>query len=132
MPQANPFAEFQGDPFFSFGTNFGSDITTTASIDNPFGGELLEQEPDIAFQGALQRSNPSPNLLRQFQGQRQSLFDQFEGLLERQIRGGELPSLRFADFIGNFNFGREAFRTPPSEREGGGTSQFAPPTQFLR
>jgi len=134
MTQANPFADFQSSPFFDFGADFfgAGPVQPVSNIPNPFGAELLEQETQIPFQGALQRSNPTPNLLRQFQGQRESLFNQFQGLFDPQIRRGELPSLRFPDFIGNFDFQRQAFATPPDQRPGGGTSQFAPRTQFLR
>ena len=132
MTQANPFADFQSDPFFDFGANFfQSQVDPTSQIDSPF-ADLLEQEPDIPFQGALQRANLTPNLLQQFQGQRSQLFNQFQGLLDQQIRQGLLPNLRFGDFMGNFDFQRESFRTPPSERAGGDVSQFRPRTQFFR
>jgi hypothetical protein len=130
MVEANPFADFQDDPFFSFGTNFGEDIFPAANLG--IGGDLLELDPDLAFQGALQRNRPTPNLLQQFQGQRSQLFNQFQGLLDQQIRQGLVPNLRFGDFMGNFDFQRESFRTPPSERAGADVSQFRPRTEFFR
>lgn len=130
MTQPNPFADFQDDPFFNFGTSFGTLIEPTANLG--VGGDILDLEPDVAFQGALQRSNPTPNLLRQFQNQRESLFSQFEGIQEQLIRQGQIPGVRFGDFLQNFSFERESFRAPPSDRPGGGTSQFAPRTQFFR
>jgi hypothetical protein len=134
MVQANPFMAFQSDPFFNFGG--GSPLqpmsaAPVSSIQSPF-ADILETEPDIPFQGALQRGNLTPNQMRQFQNQRGEVFRQFQGLLDQQIRAGLTPDLRFADFMGNFNFGREAFRTPPGQRVGGGTSQFAPKTTFIR
>lgn len=132
MTQSNPFADFQSDPFFNFSDDFfSSPVPPIGDSQSPF-TDILEEQPDLAFQGALQRANPTPNLLRQFQNQRATLFGQFEGLQEQLIRQDRLPDLRFADFIGNFDFAREAFRTPPSQRPGGGTSQFAPPTTFFR
>lgn len=130
MAQQNPFADFRSDPFFSFGTNFSKDIVPATSLG--VYGDIFEEEPELPFQAALQRANPAPNLLRMFQGQRDDLFEQFQGLQARQILMGQQPTLRFADFMGNFNFEREAYRTPPSQRPGGGTSQFAPRTEFLR
>jgi hypothetical protein len=132
MTQSNPFAGFQSDPFFRFNNDFfSSQVEPVRSMDSPF-GDILEMEPDIPFQGALQRANLSPNLLQMFQGQRSNLFNQFQGLLDQQMRQGMIPNLRFGDFMGNFDFERESFRTPPSERIGGGTSQFAPRTSFFR
>jgi hypothetical protein len=132
MTQSNPFSTFQSDPFFQFNNDFfNSQVGPVRNIDSPF-GFLLEEAPEIPFQGALQRANLSPNLLRMFEGQRSNLFNQFQGLLDQQIRQGMIPNLQFGDFMGNFDFGREAFRTPPGERIGGGTSRFAPRTQFLR
>jgi hypothetical protein len=132
MTQSNPFADFQTDPFFDqFGDDFFSSPVGPASELGVF-GDLLEDQPEIPFQGALQRADLTPNLFQQFRGQRENLFNQFQGLLDQQIRQGLTPNVRFADFIGNFNFGRESFRTPPGQRVGGGTSEFAPPTQFSR
>jgi len=131
MTQANPFSAFQQDPFFNFGPGFfDAPVSPVSSLQSPF-ADLLEGEPEIAFQGALQRAGPTPNLFKQFQGQRNELFNQFQGLLDQQIRQGLTPNLRFADFIGNFDFGRQAFATPPSERPGG-TSGFMPRTSFVR
>ena len=133
MVQGNPFMAFQNDPFFNFGGGAmpPMSVAPVSMMQSPF-ADILETEQDIPFQGALQRANLTPNQMRQFQNQRGEIFRQFEGLLDQQIRAGLTPDLRFADFMGNFNFGREAFRTPPSQRIGGGTSQFAPKTTFLR
>ena len=130
---SNPFSDFQPGSFFSeFGSDFFNYPVGSASDMQSSFSDLLEDSPDIAFQGALQRGNLTPNLSQQFRGQRENLYNQFQGLLDQQIRQGFAPDLRFGDFIGNFDFGREAFRTPPSQRPGGGTGQFAPPTTFLR
>ena len=131
MTQANPFTAFQTDPFFNF--NVPTSVNTVSNTEAPFGGaflDLLEDEPGLAFQGALQRSNPTPNIFRQFQ--QSNFMDQFLGLQEQRIRQGLSPDLRFADFMGNLDFGREAYRTPPGQRLGGGTSGFAPRTRFYR
>lgn len=130
MVQQNPFADFQEDPFFQFGTRFSRPMTSTGNLG--ISGDILEVEPDIPFQGALQAGNLSPNLFRMFQGQRSNLFNQFQGLLDQQMRQGMIPNLRFGDFMTDFDFEREAFRLPPDQRIGGGTSQFAPRTQFIR
>ena len=86
MTQPNPFAGFQSDPFFRFNNDFFAEqVGTTRNINSPF-GFLLDEEPEVPFQGALQRANLSPNLFRMFQGQRSNLFNQFQGLLDQQIR----------------------------------------------
>lgn len=93
--------------------------------------DFLEEEPNLAFQSALQRGNLTPNQLQFFQSQRNNIFDRFEGLLGQQIQQGELPNLRFNDFINDFDFNREFQLTPQSQRPGSG-NRLNPRTTFLR
>ncbi|MFQ6027856.1 MAG: hypothetical protein ACE5Q6_10230 [Dehalococcoidia bacterium] len=114
----NPFSSFMDDAQTSLGSS------------DPF-LDILEFEPNIAFQGALHRANLTPNLFRRFQSDRNRIFGQYQALLDEQIRAGMLPSARFADFIQNYDFQREAMNLSPSERFGD-ISRFAPRTTFLR
>ena len=141
------------DPFsnqYRYTNQFGSSFTTQEPdlINNPlfadqFQGfqldtanspllDILEFEPEIPFQGALQRSNPTPNQLATFRNQRQTIFNQFLATLDEQIRAGQAPSDRFADFIGEYDFGREFERFAPGQRAGGDVGRFAPPTRVFR
>lgn len=98
---------------------------------NPF-ADFVETEPEIPYQGALSRANLTPNQLRTFRGQRQNIFNQFLSQLDEQMRAGQMPSARFSDFIGDFNFQREYQRFAPSDRPGSGIGRFAPPTRITR
>ncbi len=91
--------------------------------------DFLEEEPNLAFQSALQRENLTPNQLQFFQNDRKRFFDRFEGLLGQQIQSGQVPNLRFADFIGDVDFNREFQLTPQNRRPGGVVN---PRTTFLR
>ena len=124
MVEQNPFSGFQTDPFFD---QFGGDFFSNPidDIDNSF-ADFFEEEPEIPFQGALQKANLPFNQRQTFKNKRQEIFNQFQGLLRFD------PTLRFTNLIDAFDFNRESFRTPPGQRVGGGTSQFRPPTTFGR
>ena len=117
MVQQNAFQGFQTDPFFNqFDQDFFSGETSNAFFD------FLEEEPNIAFQGALGRANLPFSQREQFQRQRQDIFNRFQGLQRFD------PNLRFTNFIDAFNFNRERFRTPLGQRGEG----FTPRTSFVR
>ena len=141
MWQGNPTGfQFSSDPRTVAGLQTGQGITfgqgTSESLGalpygaNPF-ADFLETEPEIPYQGALGRANLTPNQLRTFRGQRQNIFNQFLSQLDEQMRAGQMPSARFSDFIGEFNFPREYQRFAPSDRSGAGISRFAPPTRVV-
>ncbi len=90
--------------------------------------DFLEEEPNLAFQSALQRGNLTPNQLQFFQNDRKTFFDRFEGLLGQQIQSGQTPNLRFNDFINDVDFNREFQLTPQNRRPGGVVN---PRTTFL-
>ena len=82
------------------GLTFEEPTQLEGQAGNPF-IDFLEEEPNLAFQSALQRGNLTPNQLQFFQNQRGQFTDRFEGLLGQQIQQGQLPNLRFNDFINN-------------------------------
>lgn len=84
--------------------------------------DLLEEEPDIPYFGAVQRAKLNPNQLSYFRTQRQNVFNEFQGLLDQQIRAGLAPSQRFADFVGNYPFKQRFHSQAPSQRIGGSYS----------
>lgn len=132
----DPFAEFRGTSFGDFSdpsVNFDFNQFTQGGSTADLGifGDILESQPEIPFQGALQRANLTPNLLQQFQGERRSIFNQFQGFLDQQIQQGLAPSLRFGDFVRNFDFQRESLSRPPSTRFGADVSRFAPRTSVF-
>ena len=125
MPSHDAFADFQNfggsinrfgvDPFTDFRKREEpfTEVAPTSLLDPAF-ATLLEELPEIPYQGALQRADLTPNQRDFFRNRRQELFDQFQGVLDQQVRSGEVPSARFGDFIGNFDFGREFQQRAPS------------------
>ena len=132
MTMQDPFADFRQQFNEGGGFGFGSFNLPapgpTSNLDPAF-ADLLEQQPEIPFQGALQRANLTPNQSEFFRNRRQESFNQFQGILDQQIRAGEVPSARFGDFIGNFDFGREFNQRAPSSQFGRST---ASPFQVLK
>ena len=132
---SDPYADWLAttpDPF-SFGGSSGG--TSQQPIPGPYGdifADLLEEEPEIPFQGALSRAKLTPNQFQTFRNQRENIFKQFQAQLDAQLRQGILPTARFADFVGDFNFEREFERFAPSQRVGGGTRSFAAPIRYDR
>jgi hypothetical protein len=114
------FGAFQTDPFFNqFDTGFFNN-PTSQDFSN-----FLEEEPNLAFQGAVNRANMPFNQRQAAQKQRQEIFNRFQGLQRFD------PKLRFTEYIDAFDFGRERFRTPLGQR-GEGRSNFNPRTSFIR
>ncbi len=103
-----------------------------------FGGddflkELFANEPRLGFFGSLQNQNFSPNQRNFFDTQFQPFQNRFFGSTANFLQGGgdlqQAPS--FQDFLGGINFNQEFQSMAPSQRPGGGTSQFRPPSRFL-
>ena len=115
------FGAFQPNEFFNqFDNDFFNQNPSIGGFDNF--EDFLEEEPNIAFQGALNQANLPFNQRETAQRQRQDIFNRFQGLQRFD------PSLRFTDLIGNFNFQRERFRTPLGQRG----EQQRPRTSFVR
>ena len=148
-PGFNPFQQgggFSQTPFpigqgqttgpGSFPSGFGQ--SQNEGGNNPFGSDfisdLFEEEPQLAFQGALanRSQNFSPIQQQFFPSQFQSFFNRFLGQSAQSLQGGtslgNLPT--FQDFLGGVNFQDEFRSLPPSLRPGSNTARFRPPTQF--
>ena len=122
-----PFIMPQQDLFPGIGAPQGQTQGQTNNIFQDF----LEEEPDIPFFGQLfsqqgGRDQFTPNQQAAFRNQRQQFTDRFLAQIFDQIQGGQLPTARFTDFIGDFDFGREF-----NQQFGPQTAQFAPRTRFL-
>ena len=120
------------DPFADWWNTTGSGGTPTGSQsfpDNPF-ADYLEIEPDIPYQGALSKANLTPNQYQTFRNQRNNIFGQLQAKWMEQFQQGLMPTERFTDFVGNFDFNKEFQRFQPSQRAGGNLGGFAPPVRF--
>ena len=115
------FGAFQPDNYFDqFKDSFFSQSPSMSGF-----SDILEEEPNLAFQGAVNRANMPFNQRQAAQKQRQEIFNRFQGLQRFD------PKLRFTEYIDAFAFGRERFRTPLGQR-GEGRSNFNPRTSFIR
>lgn len=99
-----------------------------------FGGtsflDFLEEEPRTAFFSFQDQFGKAPAQQRYFQGQFQNIQNEFLGQLGQQIRGGGLPTLRFADFLSQFPFTQRYAQLSPFQR-GERSAIFNPRTRFL-
>ena len=92
--------------------------------------DILAESPETTFFSFQNQFGPSANQRNFFQSQFKPIFNQFLGKLGQDIKQGDAPTRTFEDFLGNFNFGQEFARLPPSIR-GATTSRFAPSARFL-
>jgi len=98
--------------------------------DNPF-LDFLEEEPKAAYFGFQDAFGRSPLQKQFFKNRFQQIHDEFMGKLGSQIMGGELPTLRFTDFLQNMPWQQRFLETPESMRGGPPRGQFAPKTRSL-
>ncbi len=97
--------------------------------------DLLETNPELPFSNQINQLGRGTAQGRFFGGRFENIRDEFLGQLGGQIQGsesqrGEAPTLRFTDFLENFDFDRRFRSTAPSLRGQGGQARFRPPTQF--
>jgi hypothetical protein len=104
---------------------------------HPFLRELLDQAPAATYYSFQNRAGRpggapggSPTEQRFFRNQYSDLFNQYQGALGSQIRGGAAPTLRFGEFLEDYPFAQQLGAMPPSLRGFGGTTRFTPPAQF--
>ena len=100
---------------------------------NPF-QEFLEENPRAAFYA---QGDPfggdrtgGPREKQVFQNQFQNIYNQYMGTLGQQVQRGEVPSLRFQDYLKDFSFSQHFRSLPPSMR-GASTGAYAPQARFL-
>jgi hypothetical protein len=102
-------------------------------FDFPF-QDFLQENPEAAFfssPGFQQQAQRSPQRRSFFENQFRTIHNQFQGQLGQMVRGGQLPTAQFTDFIDAFDFNNQFFQTPPGLRGGFGGSRFRPPTRTL-
>ena len=101
-----------------------------------FFGDLLEEQPELAFYSFQNQFGRSPNQRRFFENQFSDIHNQFLGTLGAQIRGGQLPTAQFTPFL-EAGFGpggqfQQQFGALPPSQRGMGIGRFAPSAQFVR
>lgn len=93
--------------------------------------DFLDLEPRATFFSFRDQFGPSQGRQKFFSDRFSNIFDMFQGDLAGQVRQGEDPTLRFTNFLEDFNFDEFFGSTAPSLRGGQSTTRFAPPTRFL-
>ena len=100
---------------------------------SPFGDflrQLLEEEPRLPYNAALNTQNLSPNQRRWGQNAYNDIWGQYLGRLGQQIQGNQNPTLRFTDFLAETPFA-ERFAAQPQEFRGEFPQRFSPRTRWL-
>jgi hypothetical protein len=92
--------------------------------------QLFEESPKLAFQ-TFRPQGRSPNQESFFSNLFDKVFDSFLGKLGGQILAGDAPDARFQEHLQNFDFAKEAARTPSQFRGMQLSSSLAPRTRFL-
>lgn len=100
-------------------------------LQNPF-MDWLDTNPEVGYYAFGRQGGQSANQKNFFRNQFSNVHNQFLGQLGQQILGGQLPDLRFGDFLKSYDFGGAYNRATPRERgQGFGySSQFAPQARW--
>jgi hypothetical protein len=96
--------------------------------------DILGGAPEETFFSFQNQFGRSGNQRRFFQGQFNTILDQFQGVLGKAIKGGAgfngQPLPTFGGFLSDFDFNDQFSRIAPSVR-GAQTSRFAPLSRFI-
>jgi hypothetical protein len=95
--------------------------------------DILEVEPQSAYYSSPSGTafmGQSPGTRRYYQNQFQNIYNEYLGAQGDLIRGGALPSLKWADYLDNVPFTqRYAALTP--EMAGRSTRRYSPGTRQI-
>jgi hypothetical protein len=97
---------------------------------HPFHTEL-QDSPRLVFQSFQDQFGKTPAMRQFFQGQFDSIYNQFLGRLGADLMGGRGGGRTFQSDLEQPNFFQnQLYQTPPSQRPFGRTSSLAPRTEF--
>ncbi len=89
----------------------------------------LNDNPDAVY-FSYQDQWKSPNAKKYYQEQFSNIQNQYMGQLGQMVQGGGAPSMEFADFLKNFNWGQNFQQNAPRSQTQN-TSQFNPWTRWM-
>jgi len=92
--------------------------------------DFLNEVPESAFFSRIGQFSDSPRRQNFFQNQFPNVENQFIGAIGSQFRTGQAPSLKFDDFLNDFDFDR-LFRDQSRFQRGRTSNLFNPSTRFL-
>ena len=93
---------------------------------NPF-GQFLNDEPEAAYfsYGDQWRT---PNMKKFFQSQFTNIQNQYMGALGSQVRQGGAPTQQFTDFLGQYDWQRQANEQGVGRQD---TSRYSPFARWM-
>ena len=117
----------QSDPFYS-SVSGGMTWNEPSSLFS----DLLEEDPELAYFTQLQNQSPqlTPNQRAYFQTQSGPAYNRYLGQIGSQLSQGQLPSLKFLDYLTQTPFTKRYAELPPSLRPGVGSARFKAPTRY--
>lgn len=92
---------------------------------------ILDEEPRAAYYSYGNQFGKSQNQRKYFEDAFDDIYNQFLGQLGGQVRQGQAPTMKFNDFLGDYNFDQQYRQMAPSTRYGQPQSTFAPRARFL-
>lgn len=87
--------------------------------------DLLEERPELAYYSRVGDRYGNSARGRRLRSQFRDVHSQFLGALGSQIRGGDMPTLRFNNWLDDFDFDRQFYQSGPYGR--GSSSMFSVP-----
>jgi len=101
-----------------------------AIADNPF-ADWLEAEPQAAY-FSYQGDWGAPRQRQYYRNQYSDIYNEYLGLLGKQLRAGTQPNEKFVDFLSGFDWNKRFQQLPLSQRPGANRfSDFVPPVSWL-
>ena len=91
-------------------------------------GSFLESRPQAAFAGRL--SGLMPGMRRYFGYRSGDIYNQYLARLAQLEAQGQMPRLRYSQFLAPYEFEQEYFGQSPRNR-GEYPSRYAPPARWL-
>jgi len=106
-------------------------------------GDVMDFQPNIPYFGMLSQQSFSPNQQNYYNNNFQDVFNQYQGALYHniqnglqggsQLNAGNFPgSLRWNNWIQDFNFQDNYRQLPMSQRGGNTSAQFSPFVRWMQ
>ena len=95
-----------------------------------FISSVLEEEPRLPYYSYANQQAKSPGQRRFFESDFSNFYNQYLGQLGTQLMGGQDPTLKFTDYLGQTPF-TERFSSLPPQLRGENPSRYNPFTRWL-
>ena len=116
-------------PAQQLGTIYDNNQRQFYGVNNPF-MDFLEYEPLAAYYADPRVSSGSQGQQRYYQNQFQDVYNEFLGELGSQIKAGQAPTMRWADYLDTVPFTERYARLSP-EQAGRSRRRYSPSTRQI-